>query len=253
MSKMLIYCFYLSALFSCSTKEIAKDLSSKKCGTNYCLYEFGPKSGGTVIFFPGLLDTKKALEKSFFDNSDVVVLAEKLKSGAVLIISKATILSPAWFLKSPSDIEKTILALEVANKLKRPFLCVGHSMGGFNLLELVSQVPKLCQKVVLVNPMLLASEVDPFKLKDGVSYIIEQNYSKKEWLKLKPQILLEKAKEMPPVLFSSCKKDIFKLQPGAQSAYGVMIVKGFISEFVDQGPDCDHTTFPENTIYEFLK
>lgn len=250
---MRFYLLYFAFLIGCATKPPIPNEISRQCGKGFCLYQTrGDK--GSIIYFPGFLDTKRTLETGFFDTSDIDTLMQRLAVKDTLIVSKATIEDPAWFLKSNQEFLSIVNSASKSYAPKRPFLCVGHSMGGFNLLELALLNPDFCDKVVLVNPLIIKSSIDPFGFNlDGAALLIASNFSKKEWARLNPQVLVTKATKSPKIMFSSCKTDIFKFQPATIEVFTAMKQKGFDVEFVDQGPSCDHTTFPLEPIYNFLK
>jgi len=201
----------------------------------------------TLVYFPGLLDTKKSIEKSIFDTSDIDAIIQKMKPVEVIVYSESKVPDKlAWFVKGPQKID------EVLKTSTLPRYAIGISMGGYNLAAYSAMNPEAFIKVILVNPMLLTAEESPFKTITGPALLLKGHYQPKEWEKLNPQALVTQSKSYPKTLVSSCKKDLFNLTPGAISFYGLLKLKGFNAKFYDAGMNCKHTDIPSTKILEFI-
>lgn len=251
--RLLLIFFLIFLTTSCVHKKPIPDLVDKKCGRYYCYYSSGANPTKTLIYFPGLLDGKKSLESGIFDTADVNDLIQALSPVKVLVISKATLQEPAWFVKDKNEIKNLITSLEKQFQLPKPFLAVGHSMGGANLGTLAAMNPALFNKIALVSPMIIPSGEDPFTKFSGPALLIKNNYTKAEWMTLKPQTLVINSHTYPSTLVTACKKDLFGLYPGAVSFYGVVKAKLYTVSFFDQLDGCSHVSFPTKQIVEFLK
>lgn len=237
----------LMFLVGCATKQL-KDVENRFCGKNFCAYQIGDKPDKTLVYFPGLLDTKKALEKSLFDISDIEGIINTLSPVTVIVYSEAKVPTDlVWFAKSPAKID------DVLSNIKHPSYALGISMGGYNLAAYAAMSPGVFDKMVLVNPMLLTAEETPFDSKTGPALLLKDKYSKEEWLKLNPYALAQKASAYPNTLISSCKNDFFKLTPGAESFQRTLALQGFRSELVVKDDGCTHTDIPSKAISLFFK
>lgn len=237
---------FLVILSSCATKQV-QNIEKKYCGKNFCAYQVGGTPTKTLVYFPGLLDTKKAMEKSIFDTLDIDAIIQKMKPVEVIVYSEAKVPDKlAWFVKGPQRID------EVLKTSALPRYALGISMGGYNLATYSALNPEAFTKVILVNPMLLTAEESPFKTITGPALLLKGHYQPKEWEKLNPQALVAQSKNYPKILISSCKKDLFNLTPGAISFYGLLKLKGFDAKFQEGDVNCKHTDIPSSKILEFI-
>lgn len=240
-----IFFILLLLVTGCTTKKI-QDLTKKGCDMSFCIYELGEKPDKTLVYFPGLLDTKKALEKSIFDITDITKIIEAMVPVRVIVYSEANVPDHlAWFVKSPDRINNVLSF--AAGKIYG----LGHSMGGYNLAAFAAMSPKTFQKIVLVNPLLLPSTQTPFDTVSGPALLLEGHFTKKEWETLNPMVLANA--NYPKTLISSCKTDFWGLMPAAKSFYELLHSKNVDVTLFQDKPGCKHEDIPYEEVIGFLK
>lgn len=239
-------------LIGCAHKEKLNDLTGSKCFKNFCVYKIGENPNKTIWYFPGFLDSKKSLEKGIFDTKDVNTMVEGLAPTWVVVYSEATIKKPAWFVKSSKNIKEADTILKQFPAIQKPYYAIGHSMGGLALSSFSILDPNFFEKIILVNPMVLTIDDDPWKMAGGPAGLIRANYTKKEWNELSPSKMLFKVTHYPKTLVSSCSNDIFGLHGPAISLYGALRINGFDAQFEHQPLPCNHSSFSEKRYMEFI-
>lgn len=247
MKSTLFFLAVLILVSGCALKQV-ENVSKKNCGKNYCTYTVGENPQKSLVYFPGLLDSKKALEKSIFDTSDIDAIVQEMSPVQVVVYSESKIPDKlAWFVKGPQRINDIIL------KAPEPRYGVGISMGGYNLATYSAFNPEAFKKIALVNPMLLTADESPFKTITGPAMLLKGHYQPMEWKKLNPHSLIANVNSFPSTFISSCKKDLFNLTPGAISLYGLLKLKGFDAKYKEDDLNCKHTDIPSLRILEFFK
>ena len=242
--KKLISIFLL--LSSCVNRPLGY-VEERKCFKNACAYRYGGAPDKALIYFPGMLDTKKAIEKSIFDTTEIQEIIESMKPVRVIVYSEAKIPdNVAWFAKSPQNIDA------VLKDVKEPMFAIGHSMGGYNLAVYAAMRPSRFKKIALTNPMLLPEGNTPFNTISGPALILKSHYSKSEWEKLNPITLAVATEIYPKTLISSCKQDIWGLFSAAVSFNGILHVKGFDVEMYVDKPNCQHQNIPSKRIIDWF-
>jgi hypothetical protein len=222
---------------------------------NYCVYQIGKNPTKTLWYLHGLLSNEKILETSIFDTSDLKELISGLGEIKVVIVSYG----PGWMLvpddamgefKLSDFYNKVVPFLENKLSLPKPYLGVGQSMGGANLLNLTLNKPNFFNKIALNNSMILTEKIDPYYPLQNcpACLLIKANYSKTDWSKYSPFVLLKTLKEFPKTLVTACKKDQLGLYEGPKNIAAVLPN----TQFKDDRENCTHLTFESKMIIEHL-
>lgn len=259
MKFVLLYMLFV--IFGCKSFNQSSNLNmTKYCDkvpnskAKYCTYQIGKNPTKTLWYMHGLLSNEKILESSIFDVSDLKELINGIGEVKVVIISYG----PGWMLV-PDDAKgefklsefnnKVVPYLESKLELPKPYFGVGQSMGGANLLTIALNNPKFFVKVAFNNSMILAEKTDPWNFLQNcpACLMIKANYSKQDWIKYSPFVLVKNLKEFPRALVLACKKDQLGLYEGPRSIAPILFAK-----FIEDRPDCTHLTFESKIIIEHL-
>lgn len=245
---MKCFLFIICAFISACASHPIDYLQNKKCYPFVCMYQAGENPDKTLVYFPGMLDSKKSLEKSIFDISDIREVIEGMKPVKVIVYSEAKLPEKiAYFIKEPQNIDRALVGAP------GPIYGIGHSMGGYNLAAYVGMRPDKMKKIALINAMLLKTEKNPYNLFSGPALVFKNHFSKNEWAKLNPSYLANIALTYPETLISNCKADIWDLEPAGKSLFDLLVAKGFKAEFQENKPGCGHPDIPGQMILEYFK
>ncbi len=205
-------------------KQRPSDRWKTSCGdipwvsARYCLHQTGPNPKYTIWFFHGAGDSERVFQVSAFDQESYFQFENDLPPVNIVTLSYG----PIWTLAPSRSLDPTDATIEVFTSKIMPFIdesfglahrprvAMGHSQGGLNVATLCAALPESWAKCVLLNPMLPGC--DPFHAWPicptifsrlgafGPNFLIRANYSRLEWQKSQPLVLLKNARCLPSVV-----------------------------------------------------
>jgi pimeloyl-ACP methyl ester carboxylesterase len=246
---------------------MAAKVWNQNCGSisrfkslKYCEYSNSKSPAATVWYFHGIGDSEKVfaelnldLPAGQFSEVDFLNLMPPVK---ILVLSWG----PRW-LVSPAHFSAEVWAREIVPELEKKldlpksYLAVGHSMGGFSLVELCLGQPQLFSRCALLNPLLPSRECDPFQLNwcnPGPGFLLRSYYSEKDWRRLSPIFQASQVKLVPPVYLTACKLDRWDFFSGPRQFVDELAAHGYRVVWSPKLSDCDHDLWPATEVIQFL-
>ena len=233
----------------------------------YCVYSNSSKPKNTIWFFHGLGDNENTFDTAEQSSVSYAELLAGLPNDTqIVLISYGS----SWLLTrypgrtlEPVDSQVSVFETKIVPfiegqfKMTRPYVAMGHSMGGFNTATLCSSLPTLWSKCVLLNAML--PSCDPFAgsggfgfCHPGPSMVIDDHFTASGYATTQPTVLLNSVASMPKSFVTVCKNDQFGLFDGPQAWSTAARARGFDSVFYPVMSNCDHSLWPANEVIDFL-
>ncbi len=236
-------------------------------GANYCFYKNDPNPKSTIYFFHGISDSEKSLqvngnhskgEDSYADFLNglgpVNIVVVSFGSSWLLIDELKHTIGPA---DATVSVFKNKIMPFIDSKFRpvKPYVAVGHSMGGYNASVMCAAAPGLFSKCVLLNAMIPGPACDPFVANNcngGPSFVIKTQMTQPQWAKSAPFVLEKVAKPLAPSYASACSTDMWGLFEGPKNWVAVATGRNYRSVFDPAPAPCDHDHWPNNHVLEFL-
>lgn len=251
----------LLTLARCSSAPVASTTWKSDCGSidaeiKYCYHEIGQPdlSKPVIVFMHGLEDSEQVfLHPTSVPSSYPDLIAAMPVGSRIFVLSWG----PGWLLtSSPRDKAPLTATLErfkavLLGRSPGPFRLMGHSMGGANAARLAEAYPELFTKVILINPMLVTDDNDPWNVIQicPACLLIKPNYDgTAQWKSDRP----EPAAQAAASLVTACPIDIFALYSGAEEYVVKSRKLGNKVTMLDDPAICTHWSFPVPEIVKFL-
>lgn len=156
-----------------------------------------------------------------------------------------------------TDAVKNRLIPEILQRfdLPKPWQAVGHSLGGYNLSQLIISYPEMFDRVVLMHPMI--PDCDPFAFGVGIKCIggillVGSEFSETKWKTMvNPLLRIRSAIKIPRTLVTTCMTDEFKLVEGPRQFVAQGNISGLTLNLLNYG-SCTHYSPHADVVLEFL-
>ncbi len=251
-------------------KSVCGDITGV-AGATYCAYTNSPTPQQTIWFFHGLADSPSVFTEALQGTSVLISrdsyleLLQNLPAVKIVAISYGL----SWLLnlnpvRTQDPVNATVDVftsqimpfIEKTLQPPRPYLAMGHSMGGFNTATLCAALPDMWSKCVLLNAMIPETTCNPFLdnfCNAGPGMVVRGNFTAADWDAYSPFALLKKAKKLPKSFVTACAKDDFGLFAGPQAWSTQASAGGFDSTFYPVMTGCDHVHWPAKKVIEFMQ
>lgn len=239
-------------------------------GSTYCVYQNSPTPQSTIWFFHGLGDSPQAFRDSGLGRESFQALLKGLPPTKIIAVS----LGESWLLtlypertfapvnSTVDTFVKQMLPFGEKNLgAVKPYVLMGHSMGGFNAATLCASNPDLWSKCVLLNPMLPSCDpwIPPSQAlastgcNPAAGFIIRDHFTESGWNATQPLALLKFTKRLPKSFVTACAMDSFGLFDGPKAWSDQARAQGLDSVFNPVQSGCDHTHWPTDAVLTFLR
>lgn len=214
-----------------------------------CSYKKVDMPKYAILYMHGLLEDETVFRKSFFAQDSLQALMNANPDAMLVIVSFQGLasLSYSWTLtpnspraQDPRAATVPTFVGKVMHELHLPKTVnlVGLSMGGANTATLCETNPELFSSCSLLHPMLTQCAYTNAAASDCPAKLeIEFNFSKSEWAKGNPFVLL--GKKMPKVMIETCRNDQFNLY-APEIAWKDLVSKTQEITWVDDPEGCSH-------------
>lgn len=234
----------------CATKTLKSSDWKNKCGAideiKYCYHEIGEPdlTKDPIVMMHGLYDSERVFLEPTKMPSNYPELINAMPAGTRIIVIS---FGPGFMLTAYPNRTKEPKTATLARfkELLAPygtkFRLLSHSMGGFNAAVLMRAYPEMWSKAVLINPMLITKDTDPWNLIQicPSCLMTKANFDNlAQWKKERPIL------SSVPTMVTACPIDIFGLYPGAQE---------YSKHVIDDDPICSHWTWNTEKVLGFLK
>lgn len=165
--------------------------------------------------------------------------------------------------------------IESKHNPAKPYVVMGHSMGGFNAATLCAAQPDMWSKCVLVNPLLPSWDpfqktlLDEFHVENPFSFLncladlqqllrclgrelIKANFSEEDWRTTKPMVLLNKTTGLRKAFVTACKGDVLVDFDGSKQWAELAKSKNADSTWEPGMAGCNHFHWPYQRVLHFL-
>lgn len=165
--------------------------------------------------------------------------------------------SPSW-LEMNADLD-WIVAKE---KLVRPFIGYGQSMGGFNLATIAALKPGFYDRILLTHPVIGAYPNFDYPCTPPPGQVlcydyvilVSMNFTPQEWTIANPTSPIGLVKAMPKMYMMACPVDEHGLWNGDKLFADLAKGRGFDITFeISDATKCKHTDAPSPAAMAFVK
>jgi len=248
--------------YECHKLESVKDGS-------YCIHTKGTPTR-TLWYFHGagcnqdvLQDTTTCIPGK--EGSSEKEFMSRLQNVAVITVSFGPIwladpIEPKTMADKDATVEKFVKRivpeLEQKHRLAKPYMALGHSMGGFNAAEISLSEPELFERVVLMHPMFPTCDLFSGEIINEdcwPDHMVKAEFPKKKWPQVNPLERVKTAPRIPPTWVQVCGTDEFDLVDGPLAYADTAMRRGFAVYSEHKTSGCNHFEWNVSSALEFLK
>ena len=248
----------------------AKNTWTSSCGNipgvtggKYCIYDNSSNPQSTIWFFHGLQDSESVLQDPAATSPSYQTLMDYLPPTRIVQMSLGT----SWLLTQyagrtlpPLNSTMEMFSTQAVPffeslGLPKPYIAMGHSMGGFNTSSLCATFPDMWSKCVLINAMLPSCDpFSPFPMCNPMpGMIVDDHFTQAAWNSTQPMVLLSNTAKLPKSYVTACALDEFGLYNGPKAWADAGKARGFNVTWSGVATGCDHSNFPAQEIVDFVK
>jgi len=226
----------------------------------------------TVFWWYGLLERDGIGKKQFLTQAELEALFAPYPSVRLIQISFSdqVYLFTDYPQRNAIPVEATmenwdlkiLPFLQSGYTMPKPWVSMGHSMGGVNTITMCMLRPELWHRCVATSPALI--DTDPWDMHVGTDnwyparWIVQSQMglplerAKALWADRNPYAMLKRAKTLPPMFVSACKEMQTNLHAATQHWVRQAQAQQLPVEFLMMPDGCQHTDRPSAAVLKFV-